>query len=38
MVVPIVICAILSVLFGIYPDLFFKFFKLAGSIATSIVS
>jgi len=38
MVVPIVICAILSVLFGIYPDLFFNFFKLAGSIAASIVA
>jgi multicomponent Na+:H+ antiporter subunit D len=37
MVAPLVITAILSVLFGIYPDLFFKFFKMAASIAASIV-
>jgi multicomponent Na+:H+ antiporter subunit D len=37
MVVPLVITAILSLLFGIYPDLFFKFFSLAGSIAKSIM-
>ncbi len=36
MVVPIVITATLSLLFGFYPDLFFKFFKLASSIAGSI--
>jgi multicomponent Na+:H+ antiporter subunit D len=37
MVVPIVITAILSLLLGIYPDLFFKFFQLAGSITSSIL-
>ncbi len=37
MVVPIVVTALLSVLLGIYPDLFFNFFKLASSIAASIV-
>jgi multicomponent Na+:H+ antiporter subunit D len=37
MVAPLVITAILSVLLGIYPDLFFKFFKLAGSITASIM-
>jgi len=37
MVVPLVITAILSILFGIYPDLFFKFFSLAGNIAASII-
>jgi multicomponent Na+:H+ antiporter subunit D len=37
MVVPLVCTAILSVLFGIYPDLFFNFFKLAGSISASIL-
>ena len=37
MVVPLVITAILSLLFGLYPDLFFKFFSLAGSIAKSIM-
>ena len=37
MVVPIVITAILSLVFGIFPDLFFKFFHLATKIAGSIV-
>lgn len=37
MVVPIVITAILSLLLGIYPDLFFKFFQLAGSITASVL-
>lgn len=37
MVIPIVICAVLSLLFGIYPDLFFKFFKLASSISASLL-
>jgi multicomponent Na+:H+ antiporter subunit D len=37
MVVPLVITAILSVLLGIYPDLFFNFFKLAGDITASII-
>jgi multicomponent Na+:H+ antiporter subunit D len=36
MVVPIVITAILSVLFGLYPNLFFKFFSLAQSITKSL--
>jgi multicomponent Na+:H+ antiporter subunit D len=36
MVVPLVITAVLSILFGIFPDLFFKFFKLAGLAASSI--
>lgn len=36
MVIPLVITAILSLLLGIYPDLFFKFFKLAASITASI--
>lgn len=37
MVIPIVLAAILSLLFGIYPDLFFKFYQLAGNIAASIM-
>jgi multicomponent Na+:H+ antiporter subunit D len=37
MVIPIVICAILSVLFGIFPDIFFKFYQLAVSISRSIL-
>jgi len=37
MVIPIVITAILSLLFGIYPDLFFKFYRLAINIAASII-
>jgi multicomponent Na+:H+ antiporter subunit D len=37
MVVPIVITAILSLLLGIYPDLFLKFYTLAGKIAASIM-
>jgi multicomponent Na+:H+ antiporter subunit D len=37
MVIPIVICAILSLLFGIYPDLFFRFYQLAMSISSSIL-
>lgn len=36
MVVPLVITAALSILFGIFPDLFFKFFKLAARAAYSI--
>jgi hypothetical protein len=35
--VPIVITAILSLLLGIYPDLFFKFFQLAGNITASVL-
>ena len=37
MVIPIVLCAILSLLFGIYPDIFFKFYHLAVSISGSIL-
>ncbi len=37
MVVPLVITAILSVILGIFPDLFFKFYKLAANIAVSII-
>lgn len=36
MVVPLVITAILSFVLGIYPDLFFKFFKMAVSISASL--
>jgi multicomponent Na+:H+ antiporter subunit D len=37
MVVPIVITAFLSILFGIFPDMFFNFFELALSITNSIM-
>jgi multicomponent Na+:H+ antiporter subunit D len=37
MVVPLVMTALLSLLFGIYPDLFFKFFQLATLTANSIM-
>jgi multicomponent Na+:H+ antiporter subunit D len=37
MVIPIVITAILSLLLGLYPNLFFKFFNMAVSISKSIV-
>jgi len=37
MVIPLVITAILSLLLGIYPDLFFNLFKMAGSIAVSVM-
>ncbi len=36
MVVPIMITATASVIFGIFPDLFFHFFELASTIASSI--
>lgn len=36
MVVPIMITATLSLIFGIFPNLFFHFFELASSIASSI--
>lgn len=36
MVIPIVITAALSLLFGIFPNLFFSFFELASSIASSL--
>jgi len=37
MVVPLVITAILSLLLGIYPDLFFKFYQMATNIAGTIL-
>lgn len=37
MVIPIVITAVLSVLLGFCPDLFFKFYQLAGSITAGIM-
>ena len=37
MVIPLVITAILSLLFGIYPDLFFKFYHMAINITASII-
>jgi multicomponent Na+:H+ antiporter subunit D len=36
MVVPIMVTAIASIIFGIFPDLFFHFFELASSIASDI--
>jgi len=36
MVVPLVLTAVLSILFGIYPDLFFNFYTLALKVAASI--
>ncbi len=36
MVVPIMVTATASVIFGIFPDLFFHFFELASGIASSI--
>ena len=36
MVVPLVVTAVLSVLFGLYPDLFFKFYQLAKTVALSV--
>ncbi len=37
MVVPLFITAILSILFGIFPDLFLSFFELALSVTTSVI-
>jgi multicomponent Na+:H+ antiporter subunit D len=37
MVVPICIVALLSILLGFYPDLFFGFFRLASAIAASVL-
>lgn len=37
MVIPLVITAILSLLLGIYPDLFFKFYRMAMDIAGTIL-
>jgi multicomponent Na+:H+ antiporter subunit D len=36
MVVPIVVTATLSVLFGLFPNLFFNFFDLAAQISASL--
>jgi multicomponent Na+:H+ antiporter subunit D len=36
MVVPLMVTAILSVLFGLFPDLFFGFFQLASAVAASL--
>jgi multicomponent Na+:H+ antiporter subunit D len=36
MVVPIMVTAILSVLFGLFPNLFFNFFDLAVDISATI--
>jgi len=36
MVVPIIITATLSVLFGLFPNLFFNFFDLAAQISESL--
>ncbi len=38
MVVPIVGAAALSFLFGIFPDLFFGFFEMAGSVSQALMS
>lgn len=37
MVVPLSITALFSILFGIYPDFCFKFFKIAESVAQSLI-
>lgn len=37
MVIPIVITAVLSLLLGIYPDLFFRFYRMAVNISASIL-
>ncbi len=36
MVVPLMVTAILSILFGLFPDLFFGFFQLASAVAASL--
>jgi multicomponent Na+:H+ antiporter subunit D len=36
MVVPIMVTAVLSVLLGMFPDLFFHFFELASAISNTI--
>lgn len=38
MVVPISITALLSITFGLYPDVFFNFLELAGSVSKSILA
>ncbi|MCU0286044.1 MAG: monovalent cation/H+ antiporter subunit D family protein [Acidobacteria bacterium] len=37
MVIPLVLTALLSLLFGLFPNLFFKLFQLAGNVAASIM-
>lgn len=37
MVVPLFITALLSILFGIFPDLFFNFFNLASSVTHDVI-
>ena len=37
MVIPIVITAFLSILFGIFPDMFFNFFELALSVTNNVM-
>lgn len=37
MVVPLVLTAVLSILFGLYPDIFFKFFHIAVDVTNSIM-
>jgi len=36
MVVPIMVTAVLSLIFGIFPDLFFHFYEIAGNIASTL--
>ena len=36
MVVPLMVTAVLSILFGLFPDLFFGFFQLASAVAASL--
>lgn len=36
MVVPIMITAVLSLIFGIFPDLFFNFYEIAGNVASTL--
>jgi multicomponent Na+:H+ antiporter subunit D len=36
MVVPIMITAVLSLIFGIFPDLFFHFYEIAGNVASTL--
>ncbi len=36
MVVPIMVTAVLSIVFGLFPNLFFSFYELANSIATNL--
>lgn len=38
MVVPIMITAVLSIAFGLFPDLFFHFYELAGAIANTLIT